>query len=55
MTGYEHIMLSTIYGCTIGWIIGSLIFVVKELIISFKEDRKAKREKEEAEKDNDNL
>lgn len=45
MTNYEHLMLSVSFGCNLGWILGGLYLMVRELIIFIKDKINARREK----------
>lgn len=45
MTTIEHMMLTSVFGCVWGWIIGSIIFIVADLIHIAIRKYKNKREK----------
>ena len=46
MTTIEHMMLASVFGCTWGWILGSIIFITADLIHTAIRKRKNKREKQ---------
>lgn len=46
MTTIEHMMLASVFGCMWGWLLGTIIFMVVDLIRSKIRKRKDKREKE---------
>jgi len=46
MTTIEHMMLASVFGCTWGWILGSIIFITADLIYTAIRKRKNKREKQ---------
>lgn len=46
MTTIEHMMLASVFGCTWGWILGSIIFITADLIHTAISKRKNKREKQ---------
>lgn len=45
MTTIEHMMLASVFGCTWGWILGSIIFITADLIHTAIRKCKNKREK----------
>lgn len=45
MTTYEHLMISICFGCTMGWLIGDHVIMVKGFIDYIKEKVKARRKK----------
>lgn len=45
MTTIEHMMLASVFGCTWGWILGSIIFIAADLIHTAIRKCKDKREK----------
>lgn len=49
MTTIEHMMLVSVFGCIWGWLLGSIIFMVTDLIHTVIRKRKDKREKERQE------
>lgn len=49
MTTIEHMMLASVFGCVWGWLLGSIIFMVADLIHTVIRKRKDKREKERQE------
>ena len=49
MTTIEHMMLASVFGCTWGWILGSIIFIAAELIHTAIRKSKDKREKQRQE------
>lgn len=49
MTTIEHMMLTSVFGCVWGWIIGSIIFIVADLIHIAIRKYKNKREKKRPE------
>ena len=46
MTTIEHMMLASVFGCTWGWILGSIIFITADLIHTAIRKCKNKREKQ---------
>lgn len=49
MTTIEYMMLASVFGCVWGWLLGSIIFMVADLIHTAIRKRKDKREKERQE------
>lgn len=49
MTTIEHMMLASVFGCVWGWLLGSIIFMVADLIRTAIRKRKDKHEKERQE------
>ena len=49
MTTIEHMMLASVFGCTGGWILGSIIFIAADLIHTAIRKCKDKREKQRQE------
>lgn len=49
MTTIEHMMLASVFGCVWGWLLGSIIFIVADLIHTAIRKRKDKREKQRQE------
>lgn len=45
MTTIEHMMLTSVFGCVCGWILGSIIFITADLIHTAIRKCKDKREK----------
>ena len=45
MTTIEHVMLASVFGCIWGWLLGSIIFIVADLIHTAIRKCKDKREK----------
>lgn len=45
MTTIEHMMLTSVFGCVWGWILGSIIFITADLIHTAIRKCKDKREK----------
>lgn len=46
MTTIEHMMLASVFGCTWGWILGSIIFITANLIHTAIRKCKDKHEKQ---------
>ncbi len=46
MTTIEPMMLASVFGCTWGWILGSIIFIAADLIHTAIRKCKDKREKQ---------
>ena len=49
MTMIEHMMLASVFGCVWGWLLGSIICMVVDLICSGLRKRKDKRKKQRQE------
>lgn len=49
MTTIEHMMLASVFGCVWGWLLGSIICMMVDLIRSALRKHKDKREKQRQE------